>query len=274
MKQRNADYGVQKIFGCFGGAVFGPLSGYITHYYSFSSVFHFYAFLQIIFVAVIFKSDLKFQRREHNKKEENDSGILKCLSSGDSVILFLASSAFLGLVWSFSETFVFLHLESVGFSRQNLGLTMASSTLLGILISMCSTVVLDTCGWRVGLTLSLGSYSIRFFGYSIIQLNSLSFLMFLECMKSVGNPWCMLVTGYFIKNHVHMIHISSFQSMFSALYFGIGKGLGSLVGGLIIGSIGSQLTFQVLSCLCASSGCFLLLVNFHNKQISSQKIKD
>jgi len=122
--------------------------------------------------------------------------------------------------------------------------------MLGIVISLLSTSLLDQTGWKSGLVLALGCYSVRLIGYSLIQSDSFTLLVALECLKSFGNPWCMLVTGYYIKNYVDISRIASFQSMFSLMYFGIGKGAGSLIGASIIDHLGSPVAFQIMSCVC------------------------
>ena len=257
VKARKADYGIQKIFGSLGGTIIGPIAGYVAHYYSFKSVFQFYACLQLIFVTILSCSDLQFQRIE--KKDAKKSKMLDCIYDGQGIIMFLVTALVIGLIWSFSETYAFLHLESIGYTRKNLGLTVGSSTMLGIVISLLSTSLLDATGWRVGLALALNTYGIRLLGYSLIQSDSFTILMALECLKSFGNPWCMLVTGYFMKNHVDMTHIASFQSLFSLMYFGIGKGFGSLVGASIIDLFGSQLAFQMVSGISIVWASFLLM---------------
>lgn len=264
VKARHADYGIQKIFGSLGGTIIGPVAGYVAHYYSFKAVFQFYACLQILFVIILSCSDLQFQRKE--RKDQKKSKMLDCIYDGQGIIMFLVTAFILGLIWSFSETYAFLHLESIGYTRKNLGLTVGSSTMLGIVISLLSTSLLDVTGWRAGLALALSTYSIRLLGYSLIQQDSFTILMALECLKSFGNPWCMLVTGYFMKNHVDMSHIASFQSLFSLMYFGIGKGLGSLVGASIIDLFSSQLAFQMVSGISIVWASLLMMTKSQTNQ--------
>eukprot|EP00088_Acartia_fossae_P070356 TRINITY_DN9403_c0_g1_i1.p1 TRINITY_DN9403_c0_g1~~TRINITY_DN9403_c0_g1_i1.p1 ORF type:complete len:403 (+),score=26.38 TRINITY_DN9403_c0_g1_i1:61-1269(+) len=265
VKTRHGDYGIQKIFGSLGGTIMSSVSGYIAHYHSFKSVFYFYSLIEIIFLTVLVSSDLQYARKE--EKNQRKSSILDCLRAGSGVTLFLFISCFLGFIWSFSETYVFLHLESVGYSRRDLGFMVATSTIMGVLVSLASTSVLDLIGWRAALAIALGSYSTRLMGYSLIPPQSIVILALLESLKCVGNPWCMLVTGYFIKNQVDLTHIASFQSVFSLLYFGIGKGLGSATGASLIGYLGYRNYFQILSSCSGGLAVYLLYKQYKiNKQ--------
>ncbi|XP_023331769.1 uncharacterized protein LOC111703915 [Eurytemora carolleeae] len=180
---------------------------------------------------------------------------------------FLLLSLILGATWSFTETFIFIHLETVGFTRQDLGQSLVFSTFIGILMSICSSRFLTKFGWQAGISLALVSYSLRLIGYTWIGQNNYTLLALLESLKPLGNPLMMLTTGFFMQHFIQIQDIAIFQSLFGSAYFGLAKGMGSIAGGLAIGYCGSFTTFQVLALLCFAAAC----LNFIAPRLSDKK---
>uniref|UniRef100_T1IJS1 Major facilitator superfamily associated domain-containing protein n=1 Tax=Strigamia maritima TaxID=126957 RepID=T1IJS1_STRMM len=247
-KKFNGEYGKQRVWSNVAGAVFTPLAGIfvdlLNHQRSGPSSYipAFILFdvllLMTIFV-VIYSLDINVQ--SYSKLKIRD---LKRLFHTWSVVLLYIAVFFLGAIWGFLETFLFVFLLDIGSSKFLLGL----SRTVGSLICIPTMFFADTIMNRIGrvnlLIMAFICYSIQLFCYSVIvnpwwaiPLEILKF--FTSCLK--------LASAVTLANSLAPKRLTTtMQAILRCINYEIGSGVGNIVGGSIAASLGLRNSFKAL----------------------------
>ena len=258
VQKEGGDYGLQKLFGTAGSVIFGPLAGLIIDVGSkegenYNVVFYLYFVLRFLSALAILQLSLKFKKKASNVFK--NVGKVLCQVE---VMSFLMAFFMAGILWGFLETFLFWYLEDLGSTKFLMGWTLAVGTMLGVPLSIFSKLIMEKIGHCTILYSALMFYTIRMLGYSFIQKPEYSILF--EAMK----PFCttiVFVSAFtIVKDHSPMETVASVNSIFGALYFGVGRGLGGLLSGFSIEGFGAVMTFRYFAAASFICGNIYLAV--------------
>jgi len=248
LRERGGDYGLQRVWATVAAILGGPLAGFLLDNgekegSKFYIVFLSFFGLRMLSAVLILLLDLKFKKKS--------TEVLKYLSEffcDRTVLSFLLTFGFLGVVWGLLETYFFFFLEELGTSKTNMGFSLAIGTLAGIPLTMFSGPLLDKYGRDLVIISTFLIYAIRLFGYSISS--SIKHILFLELLKPLGNPLSMVTALHFIRSHAGYHNMASLEGLFGSIYFGVGKGGGVLLGGMLAKYFGYRMAFQIMSYIC------------------------
>ena len=252
VQQEGGDYGLQKLFGTAGSVIFGPLAGLIIDASSsveenYNVVFYLYFGLRFLSAMAILQLSLTFKKK--SKNVFSNTGKVLCQVE---VMLFLIAFLMAGILWGFLETFLFWYLEDLGSTKFLMGWTLAVGTILGVPLTIFSKLIMRKFGHTMILWFALMFYTIRLLGYSYIQKPEYSILF--EAMK----PFCttiVFVSAFTMaKDNSPLETVASVNSIFGALYFGVGRGLGGLLSGFSIEAFGAVMTFRYFAAASFLSG--------------------
>ena len=151
-----------------------------------------------------------------------------------------------GLLWGFLETFLFWFLDDLGAGHTLMGLSMAVATLTGLPVQFYATFLIKRVGHQGLAILALTCMAIRCMGYSYLTDTPSLFLLY-ETLKPMSTTLIIISTFDFIRLSVPITTYATVNSIFGAMYFGVGRGLGGLFGGYAISDLGFRLAFQVFA---------------------------
>ena len=129
VRKLKMDYGRQRVLSSLAPMLVTPLAGLLLDLDQESKYFTLFAFyfaLKVASVAVTFCLDLTFKTQSKLVLYN-----IKDLLSKRSILRFLTIFATLGAVWGIIETYLYLYLNQIGISKQNIGFSQSISTVTG-----------------------------------------------------------------------------------------------------------------------------------------------
>ncbi|XP_076031168.1 major facilitator superfamily domain-containing protein 6-like [Oratosquilla oratoria] len=260
LKQKNGDFGFQRLYHNLGSIILTPVSGALIDYFTelngfqdFRPAFIMYCTMKTLSAILILFVNLDF--KEPSRQVLKD---FKALIKKPEIDCYLLVMLISGMNYGFLDTFLFWFLEDLGANKKLMGLTVTVGSVAGIPLLMASGYLMSKLGHVNTIALGLAVYVIRNFGYS-----------------GIYNPWwcmpfealeCFTVSLMSTAAVAYAAHLATpstlvtLQGMYGGIHYGVGRGAGSLVGGFLLVPLGPRNTFRVLACMCglASIGYFLL----------------
>ncbi|XP_057330117.1 uncharacterized protein LOC130670705 [Microplitis mediator] len=261
LREQNADYGLQRIYGSIGGMISSPLSGMLIDYAStgkeytdFRPAFYLYAGLKVVSGGLMLAINLEFKSPAHNVL----SDVISVLKNVEIVALLLACFM-LGTAWGYVESFLFWFLQDLGGSRSLMGITITVGGIAGIPLLVLSGPIIKRIGHANVLFIGFVFHAIRLLGYSLIY-NPWHSLIF-EALESVTTSLSFTAVVTYAAKLSTTTTDSSIQGLLGGLYYGVGKGAGSLMGGFIMKAVGTRPTYQIFSVVSLVSGLIYFFFN-------------
>merc|ERR1719270_267758 len=248
VRKLKMDYGRQRVLSSLAPMLVTPLAGLLLDLDQESKYFTLFAFyfaLKVASVAVTFCLDLTFKKQSKLVLYN-----IKDLLSKRSILRFLTIFATLGAVWGIIETYLYLYLNQIGISKQNIGFSQSISTVTGVLLTIYSTNFLKTLRYDLVVILIFSAYAVRFLGHSYNLLPQPYWCFTLEMFKPLGNNLAMVTATHFILANSDNTNIASLEGLFGSCYFGIGKALGILFGGSLSSYFGYEVAWKIFGYLC------------------------
>ncbi|GLV43083.1 uncharacterized protein CBL_14239 [Carabus blaptoides fortunei] len=261
LREKKADYGLQRIYASIGGMISSPTSGLLIDYFSrgkgytdFRPAVYLYAVLKIISGILMLGIHLEFKSPARNVVTD----VLTVLKKVEVIALFI-SCFILGTTWGYIESFLFWLLQDLGGTRTLMGFTITVGGIAGIPLLVLSGPIIKRIGHANVIFIGFLFYGIRLMGYSIIY-NPWHCLIF-EAMESVTSSLSFTAAVTYAAKLSSVTTDSSIQGMLGGIYYGVGKGSGSLIGGYLMKLVGTRPTYQIFAAMTVVTGILYFCFN-------------
>ncbi|XP_011146297.1 uncharacterized protein LOC105187278 [Harpegnathos saltator] len=261
LREQEADYGLQRIYGSIGGMISSPLSGLLIDYASrdkgytdFRPAFYLYAALKLASGFLMLLINLEFKAPATDVVRD----VFIVLRNIETAALFLACFV-LGTAWGYIESFLFWLIQDLGGSRSLMGITITVGGVAGIPLLALSGPIISKIGHANVLFIGFVFYAIRLCGYSLIY-NPWHTLIF-EALESVTASLSFTAAVTYAAKLSTTSTDSSIQGLLGGVYYGVGKGSGSLIGGYLMKAFGTRPTYQIFAVVTLLTGVMYLAFN-------------
>ncbi|KAL2750551.1 Major facilitator superfamily domain-containing protein 6-A [Vespula maculifrons] len=261
LREQEADYGLQRIYGSIGGMISSPLSGLLIDYASrdkgytdFRPAFYLYAALKLISGFLMLAINLEFKSPATNVV----SDVLTVLKNVEVVALFIACFI-LGTAWGYIESFLFWLIQDLGGSRSLMGITITVGGIAGIPLLVLSGPIISKIGHANVLFIGFVFYAVRLCGYSLIYNPWLTLIF--EALESVTSSLSFTAAVTYAAKLSTSTTDTSIQGLLGGLYYGVGKGSGSLIGGYLMKAFGTRPTYQIFAVISLVTGLIYFFFN-------------
>ncbi|KYQ57900.1 Major facilitator superfamily domain-containing protein 6 [Trachymyrmex zeteki] len=261
LREQEADYGLQRIYGSIGGMISSPLSGLLIDYASkgkgytdFRPAFYLYAILKLASGILMLLINLEFKAPAKNVVRD----VFTILRNFETAVLFLACFV-LGTAWGYIESFLFWLIQDLGGSRSLMGITVAVGGIAGIPLLALSGPIISKIGHANVLFIGFVFYAIRLCGYSLIYDPWLTLIF--EALESVTTSLSFTAAVTYAAKLSTTSTDSSIQGLLGGIYYGVGKGSGSLIGGYLMKFFGTRPTYQIFAVVTLLTGIIYFIFN-------------
>ncbi|KAL0119338.1 hypothetical protein PUN28_009720 [Cardiocondyla obscurior] len=261
LREQEADYGLQRIYGSLGGMISSPLSGLLIDYASkgkgytdFRPAFYLYAALKLASGILMLLINLEFKVPARNVVSQ----VFTVLRNIETAVLFLACFV-LGTAWGYIESFLFWLIQDLGGSRSLMGITVAVGGIAGIPLLALSGPIISKIGHANVLFIGFVFYAIRLVGYSLIYDPWLTLIF--EALESVTTSLSFTAAVTYAAKLSTTTTDSSIQGLLGGVYYGVGKGSGSLIGGYLMKAFGTRPTYQIFAVMTLVTGIIYFIFN-------------
>lgn len=261
LREQEADYGLQRIYGSIGGMISSPLSGLLIDYASkgkgytdFRPAFYLYAALKLASGVLMLMINLEFKAPATNVVRD----VFIVLRNIETAVLFLACFI-LGTAWGYIESFLFWLIQDLGGSRSLMGITVAVGGIAGIPLLALSGPIISKIGHANVLFIGFVFYAIRLCGYSLIYDPWLTLIF--EALESVTTSLSFTAAVTYAAKLSTTSTDSSIQGLLGGVYYGVGKGSGALIGGYLMKSFGTRPTYQIFAVVTLVTGIIYFIFN-------------
>ncbi|XP_018349319.1 PREDICTED: uncharacterized protein LOC108752755 [Trachymyrmex septentrionalis] len=261
LREQEADYGLQRIYGSIGGMISSPLSGLLIDYASkgkgytdFRPAFYLYAALKLASGVLMLLINLEFKAPAKNVVRD----VFIVLRNIETAVLFLACFV-LGTAWGYIESFLFWLIQDLGGSRSLMGITVAVGGIAGIPLLALSGPIISKIGHANVLFIGFVFYAIRLCGYSLIYDPWLTLIF--EALESVTTSLSFTAAVTYAAKLSTTSTDSSIQGLLGGVYYGVGKGSGSLIGGYLMKFFGTRPTYQIFAVVTLLTGIIYFIFN-------------
>ncbi|KAL6260225.1 hypothetical protein P5V15_007760 [Pogonomyrmex californicus] len=261
LREQNADYGLQRIYGSIGGMISSPLSGLLIDYASrgkgytdFRPAFYLYAALKLASGFLMLLINLEFKVPATNVVRD----VFTVLRNIETAALFLACFV-LGTAWGYIESFLFWLIQDLGGSRSLMGITVTVGGIAGIPLLALSGPIISKIGHANVLFIGFVFYAVRLCGYSLIYDPWLTLIF--EALESVTSSLSFTAAVTYAAKLSSTSTDSSIQGLLGGVYYGVGKGSGSLIGGYLMKAFGTRPTYQIFAVVTLVTGLIYILFN-------------
>ncbi|XP_014475559.1 PREDICTED: uncharacterized protein LOC106744924 [Dinoponera quadriceps] len=261
LREQEADYGLQRIYGSIGGMISSPLSGLLIDYASrdkgytdFRPAFYLYAALKLASGFLMLLINLEFKAPARNVVRD----VFIVLRNIETAALFLACFV-LGTAWGYIESFLFWLIQDLGGSRSLMGITITVGGIAGIPLLALSGPIISKIGHANVLFIGFVFYAVRLCGYSLIY-DPWHTLIF-EALESVTASLSFTAAVTYAAKLSTTSTDSSIQGLLGGVYYGVGKGSGSLIGGYLMKAFGTRPTYQIFAVVTLVTGIIYFVFN-------------
>ncbi|XP_047510240.1 uncharacterized protein LOC125053078 [Pieris napi] len=261
IREQEADYGMQKVYGSVGGIISSPLSGLFIDYASrgkgytdFRPAFYMYAVLKVMSGILVLGLDLEFKKPAKTLVKD----VITVFKNFEIVALLIVCIV-MGTAWGYLESFLFWFLQDLGASQSLMGITITVGGIAGLPLLVLSGPIIKKIGHSNVIFIGFIFYAIRLFGYSFIYNPWLSLIF--EAMESVTLSLSFTAAVTYAALLSSTTTDSSVQGLLGGLYYGVGKGAGSLIGGYLMKFFGTRLTYRLFAAATLVTGLFYFVFN-------------
>jgi MFS family permease len=254
MKEHDADYGLQKIWGIIGASIFSPVSGLLMGVFGDNYVIGFYIYGALKLFCVVFI--MFFPLTATLPSENLWKGIKSVVKNGESSI-FMLNMFLMGSIWGFLEGFLFFFMEEIGSPKYVMGLTNTVAGISCLPIIFLSGHILNKIGHAQVLIITFFVYAIRLLAYSFVWNPYLCLII--EISEAFTSNLMAVASVTYAGLLAPPSLRASIQGLLTAVHYGIGRGCGQFIGGQLMANVGSRITFRVMAGIAAAGGTLYLL---------------
>ncbi|XP_020290838.1 major facilitator superfamily domain-containing protein 6 [Pseudomyrmex gracilis] len=261
LREQDADYGLQRIYGTIGGMISSPLSGLLIDYASrgkgytdFRPAFYLYAALKVVGGVLMLLINLEFKAPATNVVRD----VFIVLRNIETAALFL-TCFILGTAWGYIESFLFWLIQDLGGSKSLMGITITVGGIAGIPLLALSGPIISRLGHANVIFIGFVFYAIRLLGYSLVY-NAWLMLIF-EALESVTSSLSFTAAVTYAAKLSTTSTDSSIQGLLGGVYYGVGKGSGSLIGGYLMKAFGTRPTYRIFAVMTLVTGVMYFIFN-------------
>lgn len=217
---------------------------------------------------------------EHTEKNKNESksiskaniyDVMKIAIQDKKILLFLLLVLVIGINSGIVDTFAYTYLNQLG-AKQTLGISRLCSSLVGVPMFYLSGEIIKKIGVLGIYSISLMSYILRFFTYSIISDPMYAFPAEITRGPTFATFWA--ASTYFMYKVAPSNMSTTMLGVLNGLYNGVAQTIGSIVGGYLVHSYGMKTAFRICAIInTIILGCFGIPL-IHNFIKSLQKTKE
>ncbi|CAL1297400.1 unnamed protein product [Larinioides sclopetarius] len=256
VEAHGGQYGRQRFWAILAQAVFSPVTGYLVDllsehrgYMDYSPAFHFYNVLAVCTAIAVWMLSVDVPPPAQNVIKN-----FKKLLQVPPVIALMIVVFWLGSMWGFVESFLFLYLLDLGSPTFLLGLTLTTGAIVGLPFLHESDWFVRKVGQVNLLLFALLFYFIRFFGYSYIY-NPWWCIPF-EAMEAFTYHLMWVAAATYGAELAPVGLLATIQGCVGGFHYGVGRGSGSFAGGTMMSQFGARLAFRVMG---LASGAMLIV---------------
>ncbi|GBN29187.1 hypothetical protein AVEN_232828-1 [Araneus ventricosus] len=256
VEAHGGQYGRQRFWAILAQAVFSPVTGFLVDllsehkgYMDYSPAFHFYNVLAVCTAIAVWMLSVDVPPPAQNVIKN-----FKKLLQVPPVIALMIVVFWLGAMWGFVESFLFLYLLDLGSPTFLLGLTLTTGAIVGLPFLHESDWFVRKVGQVNLLLVALLFYFIRFFGYSYIY-NPWWCIPF-EAMEAFTYHLMWVAAATYGAELAPVGLLATIQGCVGGFHYGVGRGSGSFAGGTMMSQFGARLAFRVMG---LASGAMLIV---------------
>jgi PPP family 3-phenylpropionic acid transporter len=196
------------------------------------------------------------------------------LFSNRAFLLFLGFILFISIPHRMNDTFLPIYLKELGASESDVGIAWLIATLSAVPTMALIGAFLKKYSELIFISMAGMFYTVRWLIYSFADDPIV--VMFAQGLHMLTFPIVLVASVQFVFKIVPRELIATGQTLFTAVYFGIGGIVGSSLGGWIMDAYGSQQLYAFGSIL-AMTGCIMILlfmpyfIRERNKHIQLEK---
>ena len=251
-------YGRQRLWGAVGWGLAAPIVGFISE--KIGQRWIFYSYLVLMAFAGIVAARMPIMHAKLRPQYRHD---VRTLIRNKQWLIFLVSILIGSLHLSISNTYLFLHLNSLGVSGTLIGLTLTLATLSELPMWFYSDIMLRRWGPKGMLVFSFLACAIQAFGYALVRSPWLILLLQLLHGPSFSAMWAAGVA--YATDIAPESTRATAQGMFGGVVMGLRSALGTFIGGILYDKVGASATFS-FGGIVAVIGLFLFIINTREKR--------
>jgi PPP family 3-phenylpropionic acid transporter len=267
------DYGLMRLWGSVGFALFACLLGYIIDMFGIGSLGGLFALtMGTIILFSLFLDDIKKEKEQEQKKVK-----INAIFSNTKFLLFLGMVLLIGIPARLNDNLFGLYMNMLGASKAAIGTSFLLSAMSEVPIFILAGYLLKTMNPL--LLISIGScfYTLRWGLYSLIDEPRT--LMFLALMQSVTFTFVFTGGLYYVAQSMPKQLMATSQAVFTTVLIGISGIIGSAFGGWIMDIYGAskayQFSFLLAVCGTAFSVYLYVISRRENlRSIESNRLRD
>ncbi|XP_065054909.1 major facilitator superfamily domain-containing protein 6-like [Rhopilema esculentum] len=192
------------------------------------------------------------------------NGLVRALRK-PSVLFFFTTVLMMGMADNLLYSFMFLYIQDLNGSKIVMGLSVLVSCCAEALIfPFTNSIIKRLRGNLPAIALSFGVYSLRYFGFSLVQ--DAWYILLLQLLHSV----CFALFWAAAVFHTTTIAPKGMEATFlgiqNGIFFGIAGGTASIIGGIVYKNFGGRNLFRGYAGICATWTLLLLLHIFERKK--------
>ncbi|XP_056647706.1 uncharacterized protein LOC130452445 [Diorhabda sublineata] len=254
IEKHGGDFGKERLFSCFGMAIFAPITGALIDWntqrlghtdYSLA----FYCFDLLLILASI---SLLFMPLDTKIPADDMLSDLKKIFRMPALMIFVFFLFILGNLWGFIESYLFFYLKDLGAPNYLLGVTVTVGTISSVPFLYGSDKITGTIGHVRVIVLAFFAYSIRLVGYSLIESPWWCFPF--EALESIAVHLMWVAAATYCAILAPRGLLATLLGVCSVAHYSVGRGSGSFTGGHLIGKFGITSSFRIMGMLAVTSG--------------------
>lgn len=262
IEKHGGDFGKERLFSCFGMAIFAPITGALIDWNS-QRLGHtdyslaFYCFDVLLIIASI---SLLFMPLDTKLPADDMLSDLKKILRMPSLMVFVVFLFILGNLWGFIESYLFFYLKDLGAPNYLLGVTVTVGTISSVPFLYGSDKITGTIGHVHVIVLAFFAYSIRLVGYSLIESPWWCFPF--EALESIAVHLMWVAAATYCAILAPRGLLATLLGVCSVAHYSVGRGSGSFAGGHLIGKFGITSSFRIMGMIAVISGLWYAFLHY------------
>ena len=263
--ERKRLYGRIRLWGAVGWGVAAPIVGALIE--SSGTQWAFYGFMILMSVGLVVAYYLPIQST--SAAQPFWIG-LNALVKNQQWLVFLGVALISGMCMGMLSNFLFIYMEEQGVSKTIMGISLTAATISELPILYYSDRLLARWNARGLIVISLAAYVVRALAYTVITVP----WMFLVVQFLHGLTFsAMWVAGVAYANEMAPAGLNATaQSLFSAVFLGLGGIIGALIGGVLYDDLGTETIFYFAAAAAAIGFVFFVLAGRKVRETAQQPL--
>ncbi|MAZ89839.1 MAG: MFS transporter [Cellvibrionaceae bacterium] len=228
-----------------------------------------FPWVALLLLILIWCSSLTVGEASHRWSDEHQQGRLSESLKSRAVLCFLAAAFFLQLSHGSYYTFYSVYLESLGYSRQVIGLLWALGVIAEVVIFWFMHRLVKHFGLRHLLLFTLAVTVLRWWLIGCYP-QQVSVMIFAQLLHAFSFGCAHSVSIEFILRHFSGASQGQGQALYSAVSFGAGGAAGALISGWVWAA--SPVLSFALSALAAAIAMGLVWWGVRGQEVQDERL--